>query len=497
MIFFKEVALYLRKSRFDDESETLEEVLSRHEKLLTDYCKRNNLIIKKIYREVVSGENIENRPQVQLLLEEVSNGLYDGVVVVEIERLSRGNPIDQVEILETFKEAKAKIYTLQKVYDFSSDNDIDEEYFEFGLFMSRREYKTIKRRLIRGKKQAQQDGYYVGANLPFGFDKKRIGKGFVLIPNAQAEIVKILFNKYVYEGCNTSELHEYLLQNNIKSAFGKDSWSLSSIRKLLKNKTYLGYIGINSSKNRDKATWVEGKHDPIIDVETFEKAQLKMKELDTRNNKDYTLKNSFAGLLFCSKCGYTMQRSVSRGKPLLYCRTRHCTNSGTYFLDIEKALIEELKQELKNFNYFIENCGEAIDKKKENRQKEIDLINKEILKKEAMLNRCCEFLEEGIYTKEKYTERVSILEKDLLNLKDNLIELENSNNTDKEDTIKNAIPILEKVLSEYWSLSPKDKNVLLKSIIEKIEYTKEKPQGAWASKNNVENNFELKIYMKI
>ena len=66
MIFFKEVALYLRKSRFDDESETLEEVLARHEKLLTEYCKRNNLIIKKVYREVVSGENIENRPQVQL-----------------------------------------------------------------------------------------------------------------------------------------------------------------------------------------------------------------------------------------------------------------------------------------------------------------------------------------------------------------------------------------------------------------------------------------------
>ena len=185
MILYKEVAMYLRKSRFDDESETQEQVLERHEKLLTDYCKRNNLIIKKIYREVVSGENIENRPQVQQLLEEVADGLYDGVVVVEIERLSRGHPIDQFEILETFKGAKAKIYTLQKVYDFSSDNDIDEEYFEFGLFMSRREYKTIKRRLVRGNRQAQQEGYYVGGILPFGFDKKESAKGLSLFQTSR------------------------------------------------------------------------------------------------------------------------------------------------------------------------------------------------------------------------------------------------------------------------------------------------------------------------
>ena len=52
-----------------------------------------------------------------MLLSDISEGLYDGVVVIEIERLSRGNPVDQFEILETFKEAKAKIYTLQKVYD--------------------------------------------------------------------------------------------------------------------------------------------------------------------------------------------------------------------------------------------------------------------------------------------------------------------------------------------------------------------------------------------
>lgn len=117
----------------------------------------HGLSIEKIYREVVSGESIAARPQMQKLLEDVQLGDYHGVVVVELERLSRGNPIDQAEVLEIFKKSQTKIYTLNKIYDFSVDDDLDEEFFEFGLFMSRREYKVIKRRLLRGSKPRRKD----------------------------------------------------------------------------------------------------------------------------------------------------------------------------------------------------------------------------------------------------------------------------------------------------------------------------------------------------
>ena len=103
------IALYLRKSR-EEEIETREETLARHERILEDYCTKNNLTIIKKYKEVVSGESIENRPQMQQLLQDVQAGLYDGVVVVELERLSRGNQIDQAEILEVFKKSKTKSF---------------------------------------------------------------------------------------------------------------------------------------------------------------------------------------------------------------------------------------------------------------------------------------------------------------------------------------------------------------------------------------------------
>ena len=103
----KKVLLYLRKSR-DDENESKEETLARHERMLLDYCSRYDLSIEKIYKEVVSGESIAARPQMQKLLEDVQSGDYHGVVVVELERLSRGNPIDQAEVLEIFKKSQGK-----------------------------------------------------------------------------------------------------------------------------------------------------------------------------------------------------------------------------------------------------------------------------------------------------------------------------------------------------------------------------------------------------
>ena len=120
-------AMYLRKSRKDLELEEQEEgeTLSRHLKILEDLCK-----------EVVSGETISDRPEIQKMLSKVNIGYYKGVLVVEIERLARGDSIDQGTILRSFKLSDTKIITPIKTYNF--EDEVDEEYLEFGLFMSRR-----------------------------------------------------------------------------------------------------------------------------------------------------------------------------------------------------------------------------------------------------------------------------------------------------------------------------------------------------------------------
>lgn len=132
--------IYLRKSRADLEAEAHGEgeTLARHERLLLDLARRQNYNVTQIYREVVSGETISDRPVVQRVLREVEQGLWDGVLVVEVERLARGDTIDQGKVALAFQAYDTLIITPLKVYD--PRNEFDEEYFEFGLFMSRRMY---------------------------------------------------------------------------------------------------------------------------------------------------------------------------------------------------------------------------------------------------------------------------------------------------------------------------------------------------------------------
>ena len=177
--------MYLRKSRADVEAEAhgAGDTLARHQDELLRAAKRLNLPVSKIYREIVSGDSIAARPVMQQLLDEVERGMWEGVLVVEVERLARGDTIDQGIVAQAFKLSHTKIVTPAKIYD--PNNEFDEEYFEFGLFMSRREYKTINRRLQRGRVASVMEGKYTGNIPPYGYTRVKLQneKGWTLEPS--------------------------------------------------------------------------------------------------------------------------------------------------------------------------------------------------------------------------------------------------------------------------------------------------------------------------
>ena len=173
------------------------ETLARHEHTLLSVAKRQNLIIGAIYREVVSGETIADRPVIQQVLHEVESGLWDGVLVMEVERLARGDTIDQGMVQRAFQYSNTLIITPLKTYNPA--NEFDQEYFEFGLFMSRREYKTIKRRMQAGRYAAVQEGKWPFNSAPYGWDRKKLEseKGWTLILNeTEAPVVKLIFSLF-------------------------------------------------------------------------------------------------------------------------------------------------------------------------------------------------------------------------------------------------------------------------------------------------------------
>lgn len=458
------VAIYLRKSR-DEDNEAKEETLARHEKMLNDYCKRNKLNVVAIYKEVVSGESIANRPEMQRLLEDVNLGLYTGVVCIEIERLSRGNQIDQCEILEVFKKSNTKIYTLQKIYDLSKE-EIDEEFFEFSLFMSRREYKIIRRRMERGRAQAMKEGYYTGSITPYGYTKVKDGRGFVLVADPkEAEIVRLIFEKYA-GGDGILTICRYLNDKGILTRKGC-KWGNATIRQILTNPTHIGKINVIK---RDDV--YEGKHEGIIDVETFNTVQAILNSHETKVKGKQALKNPLATILKCGICGRVMRRCPNgRGSYVYRCITHGCKNRRIVCPAIETALLEKLKTELKDFNYLLDNYEDELKSKRQKRDEEIEIVSKEIEKQHNAINVACEMLESGVYTKELFTKRTNIIEGKLKELNAQLTELENLEIKEDERANK-ALPILSKVIDKYDTLDAKEKNNLLKKIIKSIDYTR-------------------------
>ena len=193
-------AIYLRKSRVDLEAEAHGEgdTLARHRKTLLALAAAQQLNVTHIYEEVVSGDTIAARPQMQQLLADVDEGLWEGVLVMEVERLARGDTIDQGIVAQAFKVTDTKIITPLKSYD--PNNEFDEEYFEFGLFMARREYKVINRRLQRGRLASVKEGKWVGNTPPYGYRRVKLAqdKGFWLEPDPEtAPVVRNIFHWYV------------------------------------------------------------------------------------------------------------------------------------------------------------------------------------------------------------------------------------------------------------------------------------------------------------
>lgn len=112
--------MYLRKSRQDDPNETVEKVLSKHEIQLQEYALRNfkyHIPEEDIYREVVSGETVDDRPMINELFKSIESGDIKGVLVIEPQRLTRGDMLDcgTVEHLFRYTNMDMTRYVLTKI----------------------------------------------------------------------------------------------------------------------------------------------------------------------------------------------------------------------------------------------------------------------------------------------------------------------------------------------------------------------------------------------
>ncbi|MFD2703791.1 recombinase family protein, partial [Paenibacillus shunpengii] len=507
----KEYCLYLRKSRSDFEAEARGEgeTLARHEKTLMDIAKRMKINITNIYKEVVSGETIDARPEVQKLLHDVEVGKWAGVLVVEIERLARGDTVDQGIVAQAFKYSNTKIITPVKTYD--PNNEFDEEYFEFGLFMSRREFKTINRRLQGGRIASVNEGKYIGSKPPYGYERVKLKgqKGFTLSPIAeQAEIVKLIFDLYthgepdedgVVRRLGTSLIARKLNLLQVPTS-GGGMWVTSTIQHMLRNPVYKGKIKwgtrpivkkrndgvISKSRPRvspDEYKLVDGLHEAIVTEEVWELAQKYLSENPAKplpNGKK--VKNPLSGLVRCGKCGrYMVRRPNPKNRyDTLMCQIPECTNVSSALDLVENRIIESLKYWLKNYKaqWEIEDSKAKVsDPKADLMHKALKEIETEHDKLNKQMDNLHDLLEQGLYTTDKFIERSKNLSQRITENRQTAEDITNELNKvlQRDKAIEVDVPKFKHVIDTYFQTQdPELRNNMLKEVIEKAEYEKEK-----------------------
>ena len=522
-------AIYLRKSRADAEAEARGEgeTLARHEAVLLELAKRQNLNITEIYKEVVSGDTIAARPVMQKLLNEVGQGLWDGVLVMEVERLARGDTIDQGIVAQTFKYGDTKIITPVKIYN--PNNEFDEEYFEFGLFMARREYKTINRRLQNGRIASAKEGKFVSSIAPYGYKRVKIPdeKGYTLeiIPE-NAEVVRLIFALYTEgELCEDGSRRRLGIQSIARklNSLGippirHDYWQKETIINILNNPTYAGKIRWGYRKQKKKiidgnsvisrpinydefCIISKGKHEPIINESVFDLAQYYISKIPPAPvGYKSQLKNPLAGIIICGKCGRKMVlRKGYNNKPdYIVCHARTCDNVSSPFNLVEKRIISSLHQWLGEYK-----LKWKSPKKAENNVshsvliKSLNTLESEIATLTKQLSSTHDLLEQGIYTIEQFLDRSRSIAERIKKSKTDYASIEKELNLEfvRDESRRTIIPKIELLLDVYGNLlTASDKNSMLKDILEKAIYTKTKHGGY---RGVSPDDFSLIIYPKI
>lgn len=518
---------YLRKSRADRDAELRGEgeTLARHREMLTDLSVKLHNPIEKFYQEVVSGDTIDARPVMQELLADVEQGMWEGVYVVEVERLARGNTRDQGVVADAFKYSDTKIITLSKTYD--PNDEFDEEYFEFGLFMSRREYKTINRRLQRGRIASVGEGKYVGGTAPYGYERVKLPhqKGYTLrIVETEADVVRMIFNWYCLGETQPDGTRSRLGTDAIATKLDSlgiaprqaAHWSKASIADMLRNPTYAGMVRFGYDKevkvvrdnkvlkvrrrnNQCKIT--KGLHDAIIPMELYDKVQ-HMKKQNKKNTVPaaLALQNPLAGIVYCAKCGAMMTRlgPNSRNRyATLKCPNKYCDNVSAPLFLIEEELLKFLDSWLADYKVSAPDAQESpLDAEIEAHSRQLDSLNRDYDTLQKQLNTAYTMLEQGVYSIEVFRQRENTLKSDMRRMKDTeknlhteLTRLEQAKyNQDR------LVPTIAHLLDNYASNPASANNRILKEVIDRIDYLKTERNTRGMLHNT---NFTLRVYPKV
>ena len=510
LALWEQYLIYLRKSRQDDPRETVEEVLEKHETILQEYALREfggRIPEENIYREVVSGESIEDRAEVQKVLARIEDPNIKGVLVVDPQRLSRGDLEDCGRLISDFRYTHTKVVTPMMTYNL--ENKMERRFFQDELLRGSDYLDYIKEVLRRGREAAVKRGCFIMQNAPYGYDKVKIGKDHTLEPNADADVVRMIFDWYI-EGLSGYRITTKLDEMGIPAPKG-GKWHKEVISRMVRNPHYIGKVVCNSRptvtvvENGERKTRrlkaapenviiAEGKHPAIIDLETWEKAQERVRNTP-RTRSDKGLANVLAGMLRCSCCGYMMDRRPLPTGARYFCPARnnkHCFKSvkcevvlDALRIALEEAELPALKSKVNNDEGNARKTQERI----------IAKLQKQMEEYREQEDHQYELLETKKYTQEVFDRRNAQLRAKMEECEKQLYLARSV--LPKSVNYAERVVALEAAITALHDpeASNDEVNKVLKAIIEKIEFTGEPGRGKYGPREG--EGIKLEVFLRL
>ena len=447
----KKVAIYCRVSTVEqaEEGYSIDEQRRRN----IEYCEKEGHEVFKVYEDRgISGKNISGRPGLKDLLQDANAGKFDLVIVWKLNRISR-KLIDILNIVDTLDKNNIAFRSLTE--SFETETPAGKLQLNIMGAIGEFERGTIAENVKMGMIARAREGKWNGGKV-LGYDivevpsegKKR--KETKLVVNEKESMtVRRIFELY-------SEGHGYKATVNRVNKEGHKSkrgnnFSTATIKEILKNPVYIGKIRYNlrqdwNEKRRRNINpnpiLVDGEHEAIIDISTWEKVQIILKDRSKTHNRVYDSELPLSGLLKCPVCGasMTVSRSTRKrkdGTKLVneYYSCSNWKNKGTSVCNSNSVRADKADEfvinkliETVNNESLLKKVINNINKNKSSKLKpkldEISKVNNEIDRLNSKKYSSIELFEDGILAKNELADRVKKLNEEIEALKFRVDELQ-------------------------------------------------------------------------
>lgn len=384
---------------------------------LKKYCEAMGWEVYKIYTDPGYSGGSMDRPGLQNLISDVEEGLIDKVVVYKLDRLSRSQ-------LDT-------LYLIEKVFlanntDFVSMSENFDTSTPFGRAMigilavfAQLEREQIRERMGMGKEARAKEGkWHGGSTEPIGYDYDSATDKLNI--NEYEKIQLLELADLFLNGTPLRTIETMFIEKGYKHKYGY--WDPKTMRRVLRNKLYVGYIKHNTE-------YYPGEHTPIFTEETHNKL---VKLLDTRAElykltgvKAGTQTTYLGGLLHCKHCGGKYAKNLNsryrEGKPRVYwysCYSRckkikkmikdpNCKNKNWKMEELDELIFNEIRKLGIDPSYINDIRKESKTKRDE--PNKVDILTAEIENLEAQISRFMDLYGIGKFTIEQVSNKVDPL----------------------------------------------------------------------------------------